>query len=121
MKKILVADAEEAFRHEARGYLQHSGPFVECADNAPDAIRMGLALKPDVLLTGLKLAGKTSGVDVARSLAGQLGGLRVVFIINPAEREELETKLGDFEVADVLTKPVSPTALRERGAGLDES
>ena len=70
MKKILVADADEAFRHEARGCLQHSGLFVECAENAPDAIRMGLTLKPDILLTGLNLAGETSGIDVAKSLAG---------------------------------------------------
>ena len=118
MKKVLLVDADEMFRYEARGHLEHGGLFVECAGDAAGAIRMGLTLHPEILLTGLHLAGETSGIDVARSLARRFEGLRIVFVINHTEREELETKLGAFEVADVLTKPVSPTALIERGAGM---
>ena len=119
MKKVLLVDADERFRHEARGHLEHSGLFVECTDNAADAIRMGLALEPEVLLTGLNLAGETSGVDVARSLARRRGDLRVVFVIDHGEREELESKSGGLDVADVLVKPVSPGVLNERGAGIE--
>ena len=118
MKKVLLVDADEAFRYEARGHLEHSGLFVEWAENAADAIRMGLILRPQILLTGLNLAGETSGIDVARSLAHELDDLRVVFIIDHEEREELENKLGALRVDDVLVKPVSMTALEERGIGL---
>lgn len=119
MKKVLLVDADEAFRHEARGHLEYSGLFVECAGNAADAIRAGLVLRPEILITGLHLAAGTSGVEVARSLARQLDGLRVVFVVDHGEREELETKLGTLEVADVLIKPVSMSALEECAMGPD--
>lgn len=93
--------------------------FVECAENAADAIRVGLVLRPQILLTGLHLAGETSGIDAARSLARELDDLRVVFVIDHEEREELENKLGPLHVDDVLVKPVTMTMLEERGVGME--
>lgn len=120
MKKVLLVEADERFRHDVLGHLEFSGVFVETADNAVDAIRRGLALRPDILFTGLNLANETSGIDVAKSLAHKLENLRIVFFIEEDERDELEHKMGTLEVADVLVKPFSMTLLEERGLGLDQ-
>ena len=74
----MIVDDHESFRRLARRMLVASGFTVvgEAVDGA-SAIRQAAVLSPDFVLLDVMLPDR-SGVDVARELAAERGGPRVV-------------------------------------------
>lgn len=107
-KRVLIVDDEEdaveflkaVFELFPREFL------VKTAKNAEDAIAIGLAFKPDVLVTDWLLRDKQDGVDVARVLTFENRALRTVFFT--ALRRDLLKKLRETgaEYEAVIEKPI---------------
>jgi len=113
-RKILVVDPEPERRQALRGHLGHRGAFVEVAASAPDAIRQGLALTPDVLVVNWRLAEGTGAVDVLEALARECPGLTTIVTVAPEDLDEASAECADLGLDDPLTHPLSRVALDER-------
>ena len=110
--KVMLVDPDEGARNALRGHLEHHGYLVECADDAPDAIRRGLKFEPHVLVTEVELAQQTFGIDVARSLTHHVADLAVI-VHTDEDHGELHDRNADYARARFASKSTSLDALRE--------
>lgn len=108
--KALVAEPDDALRRGLRGFLEHHGHFVESAQNAADAIKLGLRLRPDVLITNGSLADETTGQEAATGLLNQ--GLELSIIVLTADHaEDVSASWRGFPLIEYFTIPLSFTRL----------
>ena len=111
-KRILVVEDEKAIRLGLEENLKFAGYEVLSAETGPDALKQGLAARPDLILLDLMLPGM-SGFDVCRKLRD--GGVAVPIIMLTARQDEFD-KLHGFEMGadDYVTKPFSVKELLAR-------
>lgn len=107
-KRVLIVD-DEADAVEFLKAVFELFPrefLVRTASNAEQAIAIGHAFKPEVLVTDWLLRDKQDGVDVARVLAYENPTLRTVFFT--ALRKDLIKKLRETgaEYEAVIEKPI---------------
>jgi len=102
--KILLVDDEPGIRKVLGIYLQDAGYEVHTADNGFEGSRMVEEIKPDIVLTDIKMPG-TSGLDLLKFIKAQEFDTEVIMI----------TGHGDFKLAmeslkmdavDFITKPI---------------
>jgi len=102
--KILLVDDEPGIRKVLSIYLQDAGYEVHTAENGFTGSRMVDTIKPDIVLTDIKMPG-TSGLDLLKFIKAQDYDTEVIMI----------TGHGDFKLAmeslkmdavDFITKPI---------------
>jgi CheY-like chemotaxis protein len=67
MKRILIVDDLDLWRHLARAILLEAGYEVTEAESGEEAIRLAQSSPPDLVLTSLEMP-KLNGVETARRL-----------------------------------------------------
>ncbi|MCF6247877.1 MAG: response regulator [Desulfobacula sp.] len=107
--KILIVDDEPGIRKVLSIYLQDAGYEVYTADDGFMGSRMVDNIKPDIVLTDIKMPG-TSGLDLLKFIKAQDYDTEVIMI----------TGHGDFKLAmeslkmdaiDFITKPIDDDIL----------
>lgn len=111
--RVVVADDHPAFRAGIRTALERGGA-VEVVGEAADgseALTLVARLHPDVLLLDVNMP-QTSGLDVARTLAGAADAPRML-ALSAFNDSATVLALLDAGVAGYITKDQHPTAVRE--------
>jgi DNA-binding NarL/FixJ family response regulator len=86
--RCLIVDDSAGFRQAARALLEQEGmTVVGVAGTCEEAVRHALELRPDVTLVDIDLGG-SSGCDVARLLADEVGSAAGCLILISAHAEE---------------------------------
>jgi DNA-binding NarL/FixJ family response regulator len=85
------------------------GKVVGTAASGEEAVALTNALRPDVVLMDVRLAGAIDGIDAAVAVA-EVPGTALVFVTGNTEPTTLTRirRLGDFPI---VAKPVSPLDL----------
>ena len=111
MRKILLASARETERRNLAGLLQFHGFHVGACANAAEAIRLGIVMQPDVLITDEWLAGETTGLAVVASLVQHIEDLLVIVTL----AEDMDAAARRYEGLPVqfLPRPSAPGRLLE--------
>lgn len=109
--RIVVADDEAHIRDVVRGYLEAEGFEVVLAADGPEALRVALEGRPDLVVLDVTMPG-LDGVEVLRQLRTQSD----VYVIMLTARAEEVDKLVGLAVGadDYMTKPFSPRELVAR-------
>lgn len=90
--KVLLADDQAAARAGIKRAIEPHGLHVVAeASNADDAVRMALALEPDVCVLAIGLPGL--GVEAARRIRTSLPATKIVMMTASSNEEELFTAL----------------------------
>ena len=101
---VLVLDDEAAVRQAMQLLLVSHGCVVTLAASTREAVLKCMQLRPDILLTDLRLAGADDGITAVRSLRNALPGLPAVLISGDTAPERLREAQGLGLV--LLHKPV---------------
>ena len=120
---ILIVDDERTLARAIRAYLTEAGYVAEVADDAETALALLPTLRPDVILTDVRLPGMT-GIDLLRKVREFDPGIATVVMTahGTIEGAVEAMKLGAF---DYLKKPLDLEELtlmvgRARAAGARE-
>jgi two-component system, response regulator PdtaR len=89
-----------AFGHEVCGI----------ARSTDEALRLAAALTPDVVLTDIRLARGSSGIDLARELHARTG-MRCIFVSANLD-EPTRKAVQPYEPIEFLGKPIVPVVLQ---------
>ena len=109
--RVLVLDDQEDIRSLFTKVLRRSGCKVETAESGHDGLQLLLEQSFDVLVVDVfmeEMDGPTF-IQEALKIWPWLG----VVVVSGAGNEQLLARLGDLEVAQILTKPVPFGALKE--------
>ncbi len=111
MKKlVLVVEDNYPVSDNLREMLEVFGYRSVFASNAKTALDAVYDLHPDLILLDIRLAGESSGIDVARQLRSEYDGTPIIFVsadVSP-ETTEIVSQLGE-----VLKKPFGMHELLE--------
>lgn len=93
-KTIILADDHAILRDGLRSILNTQSDLEVIAevDNGKDAIKMALALKPDLLLTDISMP-KTNGTDAIRELNKRLPELKTLVLTMHTSEEHIHAAL----------------------------
>jgi DNA-binding NarL/FixJ family response regulator len=90
MLSCVIVDDSASFLEAASGLLEREGvAVIGVASTVDEAVRQTERLRPDVVLVDVML-GNESGLDLARRLAGENGGVRVILTSTHAEADLAE-------------------------------
>ena len=111
MRRLLVADDEDAIRALVRMTLEgESLEILEAADGE-QAVAMAREHHPDVILLDVMMPGR-SGLDVCRALKADPSTAGITIILLTAKAQNADREEGQAAGADdYFTKPFSPIAL----------
>jgi CheY-like chemotaxis protein len=102
--RILIVDDDRDARELIGSVLAEAGYLVEMAADGFEAINRLSAVRPDLVLTDLRMPGLT-GVDLARRIRA-LGNVPVI-LTTGAETHDLCTGAGAYGAVACLTKPIN--------------
>jgi two-component system nitrogen regulation response regulator NtrX len=112
MARLLVIDDEPRFRGYLGRILEAEGHEVRTAADDAGALEALEGFSPDLLIADWMLRSRADGLAVAALVRRRHPRLAVVLITgHPVE--ELEPHLAGREIAAVLEKPFSTSAIRE--------
>ena len=112
IRKVLVVDADEHDRTALRGHLEHHGYIVECAENAVDAIRVGLVLEPRLVLSDLHLGEDSQAEQVFHALRRRLPDVHTALVCAAPDDETL-ARYRNIGIDAVFEKPLRREHLDE--------
>ena len=102
--RCLIVDDNEEFLEAARTLLEREGmSVVGVATTSTEAVRQAAELRPDVVLADIFL-GDDSGLELARSLAGDCGGETTVILISTHSEADLASLIDGTTVAGFVPK-----------------
>lgn len=109
---VLVVDDDDRLRELLRLFLSENGFVVSTAGQAHEARAKLRSLAYDLMVLDIMMPGE-SGVELARSLRRQGGGLGDLPILLLTARAETEERIEGLETGadDYLTKPFEPREL----------
>jgi len=112
-QRILVVEDDEAILLGLEENLKYAGYDVVTATDGPQALKIGLELRPDLVLLDIMLPGGLSGYEVCRRLRD--GGMQMPIVMLTARQDEFD-KVHGFEMGadDYVTKPFSVAELLAR-------
>ncbi|MBD0271882.1 MAG: response regulator [Acetobacteraceae bacterium] len=105
---MLLVDDEDAARRPPADRLRELGPSVLEPRDGPEALRVLVAARPDLLVTDVGLPNEMNGRQVAEAARGRLPGLPVLFITGYAGSAALPPGV------EVIGKPFGLDALARR-------
>jgi CheY-like chemotaxis protein len=113
---ILVVEDNERFRKATAEALSSCGYDVRAAASAEEALQVLTNARVDLLVTDIWLAGRPSGIALARAVKQSRAYVKVVIVSADADLLSPEDCRG---IADsVLKKPFKRRELQERVAAL---
>ena len=121
MRILIVEDEAIVAMHLAMLGVELGHEVCATVASAADAVARAVALRPDVVLMDIRLAGGSSGVDAARELHTRQA-LRCIFLSANLD-ESTRTALLPCDPIDFIGKPVLPILLQralQKAEGLTE-
>ena len=110
--KILVIEDDQNSREAMSTYLISRGFEVQNAADGAEAIAIGNAFSPELIISDWMLDGTYNGVDVVQILYRQDPNFVVIFI-TAFPLEQLETQCRTLPVKGFLAKPISLAKLNK--------
>ena len=110
MRVLIAEDDAIIAMHLAMLVAQLGHEVCATVAFATDAVARAVALRPDVVLMDIRLAGGSSGIDAARELYARQG-LRCIFLSANLD-EAARTELLPCDPIDFVGKPVLPVQLQ---------
>jgi len=109
--KILIADDEPYVARVLKLVLQKAGYEVTCVDNGRQAIDAYMTIRPDIVITDVKMPQMT-GRELVENIRNSKGGhdTPVVVMTSTLESENRDW-VTDVDNVSFLGKPVSPRDL----------
>jgi len=116
-KKILLVDANDAFRESLRGFIQSLGHEVFEATTGPDAIDKASSIHPDLIMMDVRLPGM-HGDEVTARLKAKMSTRNIPVVINTGwttafNVEERINRAMNAGAAEILYKPFQLPILRD--------
>jgi CheY-like chemotaxis protein len=112
-RHVLVVEDNKDTAESLALLLKEWGHDVQVAHDGPAALRAVQAQQPDTVLLDLRLPGM-SGYQVAQRLRAQPGLENTTLVaITGCDPEDARRRSQEVGIAELLTKPVEPEALRE--------
>lgn len=116
MAHILVAEDERDIRELVAFTLGFAGHQVTQAANGEEAVRLAMQVKPDLILTDVRMP-KMTGYDVCKQIKASEATKHVPVVILSAKGQDEEKELGRSVGADdYILKPFAPDELQRRVA-----
>ena len=103
--RILVIEDDNLTRLDLEGRLSDLGHSVMSAGDPGEAMSMGLAQRPQVVISDWKLGSDIDGLGVCNQLLSHFPGLYIVMMTG-ASRQELLQNSFDTPLKSLLSKPV---------------
>ena len=110
--KILVIEDDQNSREAMTTYLISRGFDVQAAADGPEAIAIGRAFSPELIISDWMLDGNYNGVDVVRILYRQHPNFAVIFI-SAFPLDQLDAQSRELPVKGLLAKPISLAKLNK--------
>ncbi|GAA3407776.1 response regulator [Paenibacillus hodogayensis] len=124
MHKILLADDERMVRLSLRTMIERDSAGFTVVGEAHDgeqALELASELKPDLLITDIRMPG-LDGLELIRSLSDGGASTEVIVVSGFGDFEYAQSALR-YGVADYLLKPIDPdylmSALRKMGSRIE--
>lgn len=117
VKKILIVDADHAFRESLRQFIKGLGHEVFEAVTGPEAIEKVSTVQPNLVIMDVRLPGM-NGDEVTRQLKKNLSTRQIPIVINTGwttacNVEERIHRALDAGAAEVLYRPFQLPILRD--------
>jgi CheY-like chemotaxis protein len=109
--KILIADDEPYISRVLKLVLQKAGYEVTCVDNGKQAMDAYMNMRPDILVTDVKMPQMTGRELVERIRLIENGDVTPVVVMTSTLESENRDWVTDVEKVSFLGKPVSPREL----------
>ena len=104
-KKLLLVDDEEGIRSVLAISLADMGYDVKTAENGSDALEKFNWIKPDIVLTDIKMP-VIDGIDLLRKIKQDNPDTEVIIITGHGDME-LAIQSLKYEATDFITKPIN--------------
>lgn len=118
MAHILVADDDRDIRELITFTLMFVGHKVTQAANGEEAVALAQQLKPDLILTDVRMP-KMTGYQLCQTLRAMEEFKHTPIIILSAKGQDDEIEMGrDSGATDYMLKPFPPNVLQQRVAEL---
>ena len=116
--KVLIVDDEKSVADSTALVFKKHGHQATTAYSGEEALALVRELKPDILLTDVKMTG-LNGIDLAILLCQELPNCKLLLFSGQADTADLleEAKRAGYEF-EILAKPVSPQVLLEKAEAL---
>ena len=108
-EKLLLVDDEDGIRNVLGFSLMDAGYDVVTASSVDDALRRFDERRPDIVLTDIKMPGK-SGLDLLREVKARDRDVEVIMLTGHGDLE-LAIQSLKLDATDFLTKPVNDEVL----------
>lgn len=108
--KILVIEDDRNSREAMTTYLISRGFHAQAAADGAEAIAIGRAFSPELIISDWMLDGGYDGVDVVRILYRQNPSFAVIFV-SAFPLDQLDARSRGLPVKGLLAKPISFTKL----------
>ena len=121
--RVLVADDHPSVRENLR-YIINAESDLECvgvARDGPQSMKLCRELTPDVLVLDDEMPGNIEGLEIARSLSGELRDLRIVMYTLDVDVCDAARTLGAGCVLKDANYDVLVRAVRNAAASLPRS
>lgn len=112
MKRILIVDDEKVFRDQLELALSRDGHKVVVAENAQQAIDIGVHFRPDILISDWMLQDELHGLHVIDVLSSVYPAMHAIIITGFAS-SDLKEKAKQQGVFAFLEKPFDIAELKE--------
>ena len=110
LRVLIVEDEMILAMHLATLLADFGHEVCGTARAADEALAQAIALKPDIVLTDIRLARGSSGVDLARELHARTG-VRCIFVSANLD-EPARKALEPYDPIEFLGKPILPVSLQ---------
>ena len=114
MVKLMIVDDEANIRKGLREYISWDAWGIELAaeaENAEAALRIAAQVRPDILLTDIRM-GKMDGLELTRRLKEMFPDLRVILLSGYSDIQYLQTAL-QMKASEYLLKPAGADKIIE--------
>ena len=112
MPRILVIEDDQNSREAMATYLISRGFEVQAAADGTEAMTIGRAFSPDLIISDWMLDGNYNGVDVVQILYRQNPNFAVIFI-SAFPLDQLDAQSRELPVKGLLSKPISLAKLNQ--------
>jgi len=109
--KLLLVEDDDIQRKELSTYLKRRFDKVYTAENGQDALEKYKTLKPDIIVTDLRMP-KMDGLDFARNIRKSNRLIPIVIITAMNDKETILDSV-DIGITNYIVKPVQLDALLE--------
>lgn len=114
MVKLMIVDDEANIRKGLREYISWDAWGIELAaeaENAEAALRIAAQVRPDILLTDIRM-GKMDGLELTRRLKEMFPDLRVILLSGYSDISYLQSAL-QMRASEFLLKPAGADKIIE--------